>query len=132
VIVTESQRDARPHVEAVPEDAPVMTTLASRALPTPDAITAAGLACETLADGVLALHGCGSLFVVDLTRSRFQRLPRSSDPRHALRYGSWVPLAELVLESDGTFTVQPGEGGGPRVRSHTHGDGCPCERRTHG
>lgn len=106
-----------------------MTTLARPPLPTPAALADAGLACETITDGVLAIHGCGSLFVVDLTHARFQRLPRSSDPWHAFQYGSWVPLAELVLESDGTFTLQPGDGGGPRVRSHTHGAGCPCERR---
>jgi hypothetical protein len=111
-------------VPEVPEVAPVP-------LPTAAAIAQAGLACETLADGIVAIHGCGSLFVFDLGRSRYQRLPRGADAHWALQYGSWSALAELVLDADGGFTVQPGEGGGPRVRSHVHGPGCPCERRAH-
>jgi hypothetical protein len=81
---------------------------------------------DCLDDGVLAIDGCGSLFLFDLVQHRFQRLPRGSDPRRATRYGRWLPLRELVLEADGTFTVEPGEGAGPRVRSHAHGAGCSC------
>jgi hypothetical protein len=81
---------------------------------------------DCLDDGVLAIDGCGSLFLFDLVHARFQRLPRGSDAARAARYGSWLPLRELVLDADGTFTVEPGEGGGPRVRSHAHGVGCWC------
>jgi hypothetical protein len=79
-----------------------------------------------LDDGVIAIDGCGSLFLFDLARARFQRLPRGCDPWRAARYGSWAPLDELVVEADGTIIVQPGPGGGPRVRSHAHGAGCAC------
>ncbi|MCU1426545.1 MAG: hypothetical protein JWL83_545 [Actinomycetia bacterium] len=83
-------------------------------------------ASECLDEGVLAIDGCGSLFLFDLVHSRFQRLPRGTDRWRALRYGSWLPLRELVLDADGTFIVEPGAGGGPRLRSHTHGTGCGC------
>jgi hypothetical protein len=85
---------------------------------------------DCLDDGVLAIDGCGSLFLFDLVHARFQRLPRGSDASRAARYGSWLPLHELVLDADGTFTVEPGPGGGPRVRSHAHGAGCSCAART--
>jgi hypothetical protein len=81
---------------------------------------------EYLDDGVLVIDGCGSLFLFDLVHGRFQRLPRGSDPWRAARYGSWLPLQEVVLDTDGTFTVEPSPGGGPRVRSHVHGVGCSC------
>ena len=81
---------------------------------------------DCLDDGVLAIEGCGSLFLFDLVHARFQRLPRGSDQDRAVRYGRWSPLRELVLDADGTFTVEPGPGGGPRVRSHAHGAGCAC------
>src|SRR3954451_23559458 len=84
---------------------------------------------DCLDDGVLAIDGCGSLFLFDLVHARFQRLPRGSDADRATRYGSWLPLQELVLDADGTFTVEPGPGGGPRVRSHAHGAGCSCAAR---
>jgi hypothetical protein len=84
---------------------------------------------DCLDDGVLAIEGCGSLFLFDLVHARFQRLPRGSDAARAARYGSWTALHELVLDADGTFTVEPGPGGGPRVRSHAHGAGCGCMRR---
>ncbi len=99
-------------------------------LPTPEEVRAAGeamnVATTYLADGVLSIDGCGSLFLFDLVHSRFQRLPRGSDAWRAMRYGSWLPLQELVLDADGTFIVEPGSGSGPRVRSHTHGVGCGC------
>ena len=85
---------------------------------------------DCLDDGVLAIDGCGSLFLFDLVHARFQRLPRGSDAARAARYGSWLPLRELVLDADGTFTVEPGAGGGPRVRSHAHGVGCSCADAT--
>jgi hypothetical protein len=81
---------------------------------------------DCLDDGVLAIDGCGSLFLFDLVHARFQRLPRGSDAARAVRYGKWLPLHELVLDADGTFTVEPGPGVGPRVRSHAHGAGCSC------
>jgi hypothetical protein len=87
------------------------------ALPTP---------ADCLDDGVLAIDSCGSLFLFDLVHARFQRLPRGSDAARAVRYGRWIALRELVLDADGTFTVEPGEGGGPRVRSHACGIGCSC------
>jgi hypothetical protein len=81
---------------------------------------------DCLDDGVLAIESCGSLFLFDLVHARFQRLPRGSDQDRAARYGRWLPLRELVLDADGTFTVDPGPGAGPRVRSHAHGVGCAC------
>jgi hypothetical protein len=81
---------------------------------------------DCIDDGMLAIEGCGSLFLFDLVHRRFQRLARGSDVRRAARYGRWLPLRELVLDADGTFTVEPAEGAGPRVRSHAHGLGCAC------
>jgi hypothetical protein len=83
---------------------------------------------DCLDDGVLTIEGCGSLYLFDLVHDRFQRLPRGSDAGRASRYGRWLPLHELVLDADGTFTVDPGDGA-PILRSHVHGVGCPCERR---
>jgi hypothetical protein len=115
-----------------------MTTLARNRSPSPLGAGAGGAPAEPgahvptpadcLDDGVLTIEGCGSLFLFDLVHDRFQRLPRGSDATRAARYGRWAPLHELVLEADGTFTVDPG-GGAPTLRSHVHGVGCPCERR---
>jgi hypothetical protein len=107
-----------------------MATLAPDPLDAPGPLGPTPADC--LDDGVLVVVGCGSLFLFDLVHGRFQRLPRGSDPQWALRYGSWQPLQELVLEADGTFVVEPGAGGGPRVRSHAHGAGCGCARLEHG
>lgn len=115
--------------------APPMRTLARDHSPSDDAGTRAAAVphvpgpADCLDDGVLAIDGCGSLFLFDLVHARFQRLPRGSDAMRAVRYGSWAPLHELVLDADGTFTVEPGPGGGPRVRSHAHGAGCACAGR---
>jgi hypothetical protein len=83
-------------------------------------------ATRYLTDGVLGIDGCGSFFLFDLVHSRYQRLPRGSDAWRAIRYGSWSPFVELIVDADGTFTVEPGAGGGPRVRAHAHGAGCGC------
>src|SRR5690242_17209119 len=100
-----------------------MATLADDASPVPvvpfehvgPVAPVVAAATQCLGDGVLAIDGCASLFLFDLVHSRFQRLPRGSDPWRALRYGSWLPLRELVLEADGTFTIEPGTGAGPRL-----------------
>jgi hypothetical protein len=115
-IVTELQHDPR--------------DLVARAEHTPETMATTPTPADCLDDGVLAIDACGSLFLFDLVHARFQRLPRGSDAARAVRYGRWLALRELVLDADGTFTVEPGEGGGPRVRSHAHGAGCGCRAET--
>jgi hypothetical protein len=137
-IVMESQHDARRLVGPPGNTCAPMTTLARDRSPAPLDRAAHGphavpdghvpTPADCFDDGVLTIEGCGSLFLFDLVQRRFQRLPRGSDAARASRYGRWLPLHELVLDADGTFTVDPGDGA-PILRSHVHGAGCPCERR---
>lgn len=82
-------------------------------------IELAGVALRTLAS-------CHSLWLFDLHRMRFQRVPRGSRLDVPVSSSEWTPYHRVDIDpSTGVFVVSLDEQGTKLLRSRVHLDSCP-------
>lgn len=68
--------------------------------------------------GLLRLESANSIWVFEVDRMRFRRVPRGTDPNAPTLAAEWQPYFGLEVEPDtGAFTVALNEDGTRRLRA---------------
>jgi hypothetical protein len=78
-----------------------------------------GLEAQAVPDpDVLRLESSNSIWLFEVERMRFRRVPRGTDPSNPALANEWQPYFGLEVESDtGAFTVALNEDGTRRLRA---------------
>jgi hypothetical protein len=78
-----------------------------------------GLEAQAVSDpDVLRLESSNSIWLFEVERMRFRRVPRGTDPSNPALANEWQPYFGLEVEPDtGAFTVALNEDGTRRLRA---------------
>jgi hypothetical protein len=78
---------------------------------------------------VLRLESSNSIWLFEIDRMRFRRVPRGTDPNSPAPANEWQPYFGLEVEPDtGAFTVALNEDGTRRLRAVRVEDPAPDDR----
>jgi hypothetical protein len=89
------------------------------------AVSTLALEVELAGHMIRVLESCHSLWMFDVARLRFCRVPRGARLEHVLLEKDWTPYHQLEVDpATGGFAIALDEAATHLLRSWVHGDHC--------